>query len=645
MEVTISVNNGTLTLGTTAGLQFIGSNVNGTSTVKFRGSETALNTALASLSYQGNLDYNTLGTSKDVLNIAINDLGNTGTINGVLGASNIVNQTVNISVTPVNDAPIIINQATLPSIDAIDSTNINPIGKSVSNLLNGYYSDSKDNVIGGSSSTPLAGIAIVNNPNNLVQGKWQYTNPTGNVWYDVPTNISTSNAFVLPSGGNLRFLPTAGFSGTPDGLTIHVSDGLNFQASSLTSTMALKNISSELGGSNGWSLNTTTITTQVNRMNTPPVINELDGDVTNYLVNAVPIKIDQVYSPFALATISDFEGLKTGGTLTVSLKGYGVNTSADVLGINNSYLSGFAQIQSNSNGTLVIAFTQAPTVAQANALIQNITFGSTNKLGVRAIDFTVNDGETNNNTSNTATAFINVIPTGVSYSSVLIGDANGQVRSDILNGTSSHDILNGRGANDILYGFDGNDILIGGDGNDRLDGGNGDNILISTTGNNTFISGTGKDTLIGGTGNDQFNSGAGNDFLTGGLGADTLTGSTGADTFDYINGKHSLLGTTTSPAFDLIMDFNVSQLDKLMVSSIPSRLTNLGTVSSLTESGIQSILKTTTFLANDATLFKFGSRNFLAINDSVVGFDCTKDTLIEISFTGTLTNSIFTVPT
>jgi ELWxxDGT repeat protein/VCBS repeat-containing protein len=69
--VTLSVIDGTLTLGSTAGLASLGGN--GTSSVTFSGTLTELNNALDGLAYQGNTGF----SGSDTLTITTNDNGNT----------------------------------------------------------------------------------------------------------------------------------------------------------------------------------------------------------------------------------------------------------------------------------------------------------------------------------------------------------------------------------------------------------------------------------------------------------------------------------------------------------------------------------------------------------------------------------------
>ena len=59
--------------------------------------------------------------------------------------------------------------------------------------------------------------------------------------------------------------------------------------------------------------------------------------------------------------------------------------------------------------------------------------------------------------------------------------------------------------------------------------------------------------------------------------------------------------------------------------------------------GIVAKLTNTTFTANAAAQFSFGSRSFVAINDATAGFSATTDAIIEVTgLTGTLGLNNFT---
>ena len=70
---------------------------------------------------------------------------------------------------------------------------------------------------------------------------------------------------------------------------------------------------------------------------------------------------------------------------------------------------------------------------------------------------------------------------------VVIENAEGSAKGDLLIGDTAANTLDGKGGKDALYGFDGNDTLKGGAGDDELAGGDGDDRLEGGAGTDTAI--------------------------------------------------------------------------------------------------------------------------------------------------------------
>ena len=102
--------------------------------------------------------------------------------------------------------------------------------------------------------------------------------------------------------------------------------------------------------------------------------------------------------------------------------------------------------------------------------------------------------------------------------------------------------------------------ILGSAHNDTLNGDADANVLLGNAGNDTLSGNAGNDTLDGGAGVDILYGGDGGDLLIGGAGNDAMTGGLGADVFQWKLGDQ---GTTTTPALDTVMDFNVAQKDVL----------------------------------------------------------------------------------
>ncbi len=97
VRVTLAATKGTLTLPTTTGLTFSAGDGSSDATMTFTGTLAAVNMALNGLSYVPTSNAN--GTAS--LTISVNDQGNTGS-GGAMSDS----ETVNITITPQNDAPV-----------------------------------------------------------------------------------------------------------------------------------------------------------------------------------------------------------------------------------------------------------------------------------------------------------------------------------------------------------------------------------------------------------------------------------------------------------------------------------------------------------------------------------------------------------
>jgi hypothetical protein len=98
VKITLTATNGTITLSTTAGLSFITGDGTADATMMFTGTLTAVNTALNGMSFNPTADFNGAAS----LQIVSDDQGNTGS-----GGPLTDTDTVNITVTAANDAPVV----------------------------------------------------------------------------------------------------------------------------------------------------------------------------------------------------------------------------------------------------------------------------------------------------------------------------------------------------------------------------------------------------------------------------------------------------------------------------------------------------------------------------------------------------------
>jgi Ca2+-binding RTX toxin-like protein len=164
---------------------------------------------------------------------------------------------------------------------------------------------------------------------------------------------------------------------------------------------------------------------------------------------------------------------------------------------------------------------------------------------------------------------------------------------------------------------------------------------INGTGNglaNTITGNSAANTLSGQAGIDFLIGGDGNDLLIGGADADILTGGSGIDTFRCV------LADSLLAAYDRITDLAIgTDVIDGPNAVAAARINKLGAVSALSELAISSVLTSSTFVSNGASIFTFvdtsGTRTFLALNDAIAGYNSVTDCLLEISgFSGSIGN-------
>lgn len=590
-----------------------------------------------------NPNENRIGSSYTNFQFRVQDDG--GTANG--GNDTAINTNIlNINLNPVNDAPtgkdVILSD---PKYTGYGTPPYYTISN-IFNTANGNFNDNTDQVTGGSSANDLLGIAVVgNNAPNSGQGQWQYL--AGRSWRSIPSTISDNNALLLLPTTRIRFLSASGFTGIPEPLEVRLVDNNNGTGTAFGTFLNFSsvNLATRSTGLNGTNpTNTSAISDKVDiytdgTVNTPPVINDLDGKSFTTNINSGVFVIDAQVNPSGSpkVTLIDNELLKNTGTLIVQAQGNfyfggditgetigfgaGVTVNGNILSISGTQIGTFT---GGSNGNpLEITFAKELTQTEANILIQNITYNVNEHKGIRKLSFIANDSELN---SNLAEVYIRVDDPW-SPDNTMIGDESEQPRSDTIIGTPQNDLINGKGANDALYGREGDDVIISESGNSILDGDTGNDTLIGSMDNDIMRGGIDNDLLIGGGGDDQMVAGNGNDTLVGGDGADELIGDAGADYFVYASATDSLLN-----GYDYIKDFNSSEGDKIITENTLNNVMDIGLISNLNESSIQSTLSG--LAENTAVVLELNgvsAQYFLVINQSGVGFDANSDTFIRIN--------------
>jgi len=184
---------------------------------------------------------------------------------------------------------------------------------------------------------------------------------------------------------------------------------------------------------------------------------------------------------------------------------------------------------------------------------------------------------------------------------------------------------------------------------DPLIGNNANNVLVGNNENNTISGLLGNDSLVGLGGNDVMAGGGGRDFLNGGLGADIQFGQAGGDRFLY-QGVNVVAAHRNSlvTAPDWIRDFSFGQGDRIQLDydnrfNTPNRpiaLFNAGVKAgaSLAAATLAAFADKNRIAAGrqalgarEAVFFFWRNRTYLAVNDTLAGFNPNQDLVIQMT--------------
>jgi hypothetical protein len=156
-------------------------------------------------------------------------------------------QTASLTVTAVNDAPVLTGPA--PVLTPVTPADQDPTGQAVSALLAGHVTDVDAGALQGIAVTAATG-----------GGAWQYSTDGGTTWTGFGT-VSASTALLLSNTTLIRFVPSTGFLGTAT-LTYLAWDQTSGTAGNKVSIVAT-------GGTSAFSKTALTATLLVN---TAPVL-------------------------------------------------------------------------------------------------------------------------------------------------------------------------------------------------------------------------------------------------------------------------------------------------------------------------------------------------------------------------------------
>ncbi|MEM7545522.1 MAG: Ig-like domain-containing protein [Pseudomonadota bacterium] len=563
LTVGLSVGAGTLTLADLNGLTII-EGANGQAAILFEGRPDDINNALAGLTYQGPV-------GQDQLSIFVTDPGSG---DPQMPDQLTTEQTINISVDPLNTPPIIL---------ADDGTNF--AGTEDQDVaITGLSVDDAEASSFGSDVEVVIGVEIGFVTVESFGGVQVDTPPQDPDGLRLTGRIDDVNAVL----GTLLFFAGADVNGITS-LVIEVSD---------------------LGASGfpGELIDTQTLTVDIAPVDDLPVVDDVsfitdeDTFVTDFLLGAGGQAFRDADGD--LVTIVALDGqmignapitLGSGAEVEIDANGrfvYNPNGAFDDLNAGDAATDMFLFTASDEQGNLVDGVAEFTVSGITDAPPMEVVGGSgTDRIAGGDGDDLLDAGGGNDFVSGGAGNDIILAGDGDDYgrggrdndtvsggagNDALFGDQGedvlrGGAGNDRMFGLADNDILRGGGGNDTVAGSGGNDAVFGGNGDDKVRGGRGEDILSGGTGNDRLAGGRDNDALVGddgddrlrggmgaddlsgGIGNDVLIGGGGNDVLLGNAGNDVLTGGRGADLFAFLSGDGN----------DRITDFN--QGEDLMV--------------------------------------------------------------------------------
>jgi len=303
--VTLTTTNGTLMLAQTSGLTF-SSGADGSSAMTVTGVVADINAALNGMSFKPNLDY----VGPATIQLTTDDQGNSGS-----GPAGVVSSSVTITVTAVNDAPVLTPIA--PLLTSITEDDVANGGQTIVTIVGASITDP--------DASAQLGVAITGRTSG--NGSWQYSIDGGSTWNAVGTPSDTA-ALLLRASDLVRFVPN-GQDGTTATLTYRAWDQTSGVAGTTVDTAAN-------GGSTAFSVAKDTATINVAAVNDAPVADiaspsYVATEQTVLALENTGLSIDDVDAGGAgvTATLSVVSGTLTvtAGTTGVTVAGSGMHRS------------------------------------------------------------------------------------------------------------------------------------------------------------------------------------------------------------------------------------------------------------------------------------------------------------------------------
>jgi len=367
LAVTLSVTTGTLSLSGTAALIFTVGDGAADATMTFTGALTAINAALNSLSFQPPLDT----TGNSTLTLTTDDQGNTGAGGGLNDID-----TVTITITAVNDAPVIANLAgdTLAYTQGEPASVIDQNDDASASDIDSTDFDTGTLTV----SLPVGGVTTEDQLGIRNQGST--AGQIGVNVFDVTYSGVTIGSFSGGGAGGGNLVVTFNLSADATAVSALLRNITYFNSNNTNPSTTARTARFVLtDGDGGTSIDyDTTITIA---LNDPPVVTT-NGGVTAFTENGPAVIVD--------------------GALTVTDTNDTDLESATVT-ITNLLNAGVETLSATTGGTAITATYAAPTltltgtdtVANYQTVLRSVTYNNTSQNpneAARTIRFVANDG-------------------------------------------------------------------------------------------------------------------------------------------------------------------------------------------------------------------------------------------------------------
>ena len=353
-------------------------------------------------------------------------------VNGGTTAYSVATDTAALTVSAVNDAPVLDLSGTF-AFTPITEDEVANAGNTVAQIIASAGGDR----ITDPDALALEGIAVTGAASG--NGTWQYSTNGGASWMAVDT-VSDGQALLLRDIDRLRFVPNA-----QNGTTASIA----FRAWDRTSGSAGTKVDATLnGGTTAFSTATASATIVVSDVNDAPEL--AGGSTLAYTENQDAAAVNTAI------TVADVDNA-TLASATVQITG-NYASGEDVLGFANVGMGNIAGVWDADSGTLTLTSAGATaTLAQWQAALRAVTYVNTSdspSTAARTVSYTVSDGALTSNTvtSTVSVAAVNDAPTG----SVTIGGTPTQGQT--LSASDTLADADGLGAITYTWKADGADI-------------------------------------------------------------------------------------------------------------------------------------------------------------------------------------------